>query len=305
MTSKPSPTPELDSSAAARMDAEDSLAPFAARFQVTDSSLIYLDGNSLGRAPLSTAERLQRLVSYEWGERLIRSWDEGWLEAGQRAGDSIGAAAIGAAPGQTLVADSTTVCLYKLAHAALDARPGRDEIVTDVHNFPTDRYVVEGIAEQRGATIRWIEADPIQGPQPHEVAAALGERTALVTLSHVGYYSAAIAEMAEINRLAHAAGALTLWDLSHSAGAVPVQLDEIAADLAVGCTYKYLNGGPGAPAYLYVAREHQETLRQPIWGWLGQRDPFAMGPRNEAADGIASFISGTPPILGIHSVEEG
>jgi kynureninase len=290
---------------ALELDRADPLAAFHDRFAFPDPALVYLDGNSLGRLPLATVDRLREVVEREWGERLIRSWSEGWFDLPMRVGDLIGRAAVGAAPGQTVVADSTTVCLYKLVCAALDARPGRDEIVTDRHNFPTDRYVVEGIAQSRGLEVRWLDPDPVHGPTAEEVAAATTDRTALVTLSHVSYRSAAIADMAAITRCAHDAGALMLWDLCHSAGSVPVALDADAADLAVGCTYKFLNGGPGAPAFMYVREEHQRSLSQPIWGWIGRRDPFLMEQGYVPAEGIAAMISGTPPVLGLVAVEEG
>ena len=235
----------------------------------------------------------------------MRAWDEGWLELPLEVGDRIGAVALGAAPGQVVVGDSTTVCFYKLACAALDARPGRTKVITDLDNFPTDRYVLEGLAGPRDLDLVWLEADPRGGPTPAEVAALVGDDTALVTFSHVSYRSAHIAEMAAINRVVRDAGALMLWDLSHSAGSVPLALDADGADLAVGCTYKYLNGGPGAPSYMYVRRELQAELRQPIWGWLGRRDPFEMGPGYEAAPGMTGFLSGTPPILSLAGVDEG
>ena len=212
---------------------------------------------------------------------------------------------LGAAPGQVAVADSTTVCIYKLACAALAARPGRREIVTDRDNFPTDRYVLESVAAQHDRVIRWIEADPTTGPDPADVAALTGPDTALVALSHVAYKSAFVLDMAAITRVAHDAGALALWDLCHSVGALPVRLDDAGADLAVGCTYKYLNAGPGAPAFLYVRAEHQPHLRQPIWGWLGRREPFEMAQGYVPADGILGMLSGTPPVLGLTAVQAG
>jgi len=220
-------------------------------------------------------------------------------------GDRIGAL-LGAAGGQLVVADSTTVCFYKAVSAALEARPGRSEILTDPGNFPTDRYVLESLARAHGASIRWLEpSDPIRGPSAAEVAAAAGPRTALVTFTHVDYRSAAILDMAAITRAAHDAGALAIWDLSHSVGAVEVELDRAGADLAVGCTYKYLCGGPGSPAFIYVRAELQEQLRQPVWGWLGRHDPFAMEPGYQPAQGIRAFLSGTPPILALHALEPG
>jgi kynureninase len=296
---------ELEARASA-LDAADPLASFRDRFEFhPEDPVVYLDGNSLGRLPVATAERVSRTVREEWGSRLVRAWEEGWMELPLEIGDRLGAAALGAAEGQTVIGDSTTVCFYKLASAALDLRPGRDEIVTDVDNFPTDRYVLEGLAQARGLTIRWLEGDPAGGPEPDQVAALVSERTALVTFSHVSYRSAHIAEIAEISAIAHDAGALALWDLSHSAGSVPVELDEDGADLAVGCTYKYLCGGPGAPAFMYARRELHEQLRQPIWGWLGRRDPFAMDSGYVAAEGVRALLSGTPPVLALQAVDEG
>ncbi len=289
---------------ALELDREDPLADFRDRFVFADDA-IYLDGNSLGRLPRATVERLKHVVEHEWGERLIASWGEGWLELPVLVGDQIGAAALGAAAGQVAVGDSTTVNFYKLAAAALSARPDRTEIITDRANFPTDRYVLEGLARDRGLTIRWISADAAGGPTVEDVAAVIGPQTALVSFSHVAYRSAHIAPMPEINTVAHEAGALTLWDLSHSAGSVPVELDAAGTDLAVGCTYKYLCGGPGAPAYLYVREALQDALHQPIWGWLGRRDPFEMGPGYEPASGLGSWLSGTPPILALSAVQEG
>jgi kynureninase len=292
-------TATLSRDAAAELDASDPLRAFRDRF-VIDPDVVYLDGNSLGCLPRSTVARLERLVA-QWGERGVRAWDEGWLELPLEVGDRLGEAVLGAAPGQTVIGDSTTVCFYKLVSAALDARPGRTQIVTDVGNFPTDRYVLEGLARARGIEIVWLDGEP----HPDDVAARLGPDTALVTFSHVSYRSAHIADMAQINKMADDAGALMLWDLSHSAGSVHLSLDGDHAPLAVGCTYKYLNGGPGAPAYMYVSRELQSELRQPIWGWLGRRDPFEMAPGYEVAEGMRGFLSGTPPILALSAVDEG
>jgi kynureninase len=289
---------------AASLDAGDPLAPFRDAFVRTDPELVYLDGNSLGRLPKATVDRLDQVVRQEWGDGLIRSWDE-WIDLPSRVGDGLGAALLGAAAGQVVVADSTTVNLYKLAVAALDARPGRRVIVTDDDNFPTDRYVLEGIAAQRGAELRLVHADIDDGLDLGTLREAVDGDTALVVLSHVAYRSGALLDMVEVNEIAHAAGALVLWDLCHSAGAVPVRLDATGADLAIGCTYKYLNAGPGAPAFLYVREELQSALRQPIWGWFGQRDQFAMGPSYDPVPGIAHFLVGTPYVLGIAAVETG
>jgi kynureninase len=204
-----------------------------------------------------------------------------------------------------VVESPTTVCFYKLVSAALDARPERTQIVTDVDNFPTDRYVLEAIAQARGLEIVWLRSDPCAGPTVDDVGALVGPDTALVTFSHVSYRSAHIADMAAISALAHDAGALVLWDLSHSAGSVPLALDRDGCDLAVGCTYKYLNGGPGAPAYMYVARALQSELRQPIWGWLGRADPFEMAEGYIPATGMSAMLSGSPPVLALAAVDEG
>jgi kynureninase len=293
----------LERARAEELDAADPLAGFRERFALDDPSLIYLNGNSLGALPLATLRRLEAVLRQEWGAALARSWDH-WVDLPGRAGDLVGELT-GAAPGQMLVADNTTVNLYKLASAALDARPGRHVIVTDQDNFPSDRYVVEGIAAQRGVELRMLATDINEGLDPGVVRAAVDEDTALVSLSHVAYRSGALADMEAVTEIAHQAGALMLWDLCHSVGAVPVELDRCDVDLAVGCTYKYLNAGPGAPAFLYVSARLREVLRQPIWGWFSQRDQFAMGPRYNPAAGIAKFMTGTPSILGTAAVEEG
>jgi len=287
---------------AADRDAADPLAHFRDRFLPSPDVVAYLDGNSLGRPPIVTAERIEAFVREEWAGRLIRGWTEpetdgGWMEWPVRVGDRLAAAALGAGPGQTVVADSTTVMLYKLARAAVDAQPGRREIVVDTDNFPTDRYVLDGIAAERGATLRWIETDPAAGVTPEQVAAAVGPDTALVLASHVAYRSGWIADAEAVTAIAHDAGALVLLDLSHSVGSVELELDAWGVDLAVGCTYKYLNGGPGSPAFGYVRRDLQDSVRQPIQGWMGRHDPFEMGPGYTPAAGVRGIVSGTPPIL--------
>jgi kynureninase len=293
-----------DRSYALSLDAADQLAAFRDRFVRHDHDVIYLDGNSLGPLPVRTQARIAEVVDQEWGVGMVRSWDK-WIQLPRQAGDMLGEHLIGAAAGQVLVCDSVTVNLYKLASAALHARPGRDVIITDDDNFPTDRYVLEGIAAQRGCELRLIHTDMDAGISEQALADALDERTALVSLSHVAYRSGALANMTRLTELVHSCGALALWDLCHSVGAVPVELDGDGADLAVGCTYKYVNAGPGAPAFLYVRSELQGRLRQPIWGWFGQRDQFAMGPHYEPAAGIDAFLTGTPNIIGAVAVEEG
>ncbi len=282
---------------AARLDAADPLAEYRSRFLPSPDVVAYLDGNSLGRPLAGSAERLDEFVRTEWAGRLIRGWTDSWMGWPERVGDRIAAVALGAGPGQTVVADSTTVLLYKLARAAVDRDPERHEIVLDTDNFPTDRYVLEGIADERGCVLRWIETDPTAGVTPEQVADVVGPDTALVLLSQVAYRSGWIADAAAITDIVHRAGALVLWDLSHSVGSVELELDAWGVDLAVGCTYKYLNGGPGAPAFGYLRRDLQGGLDQPIQGWMGRRDPFAMGPGYVPAPGVRSLISGTPPIL--------
>jgi kynureninase len=290
---------------AAARDAEDPLARHRDAFVGAETDLVYFDGNSLGRPLRATEQRMARFVRDEWGGRLIRGWDERWYELPLRLGDELGRVCLGAAPGQTAIGDSTTVWLYKLARAAVDAAPdGRTEIVVDTDNFPTDRYVAEGIAAERGLSLRWVEVEPAAGITADQLAGAVGDRTALVMLSHVAYRSAHLADMAELTRIAHDAGAPVLWDLCHSVGVLPVELDRCGVDLAVGCTYKYLNGGPGSPAFGYVAVRHQDSLRQPVQGWMGHADPFLMGPGYTPATGMRRFISGTPPVLGMQPLAD-
>jgi kynureninase len=291
----------------AQLDAADPLAHFRERFVGAASDLVYFDGNSLGRPVAAVAERLAAFVQDDWGGRLIRGWDEQWMDLPTTLGDDLGRICLGAAPGQTTIGDSTTVWLYKLMRAAVDAAvrrdPDRTEIVIDTDNFPTDRYVAEGIAAERGLTLRWIEVDTSEGVTADQLAAAVGDRTALVVLNHVAYRSAWLADAPGLTRIAHEAGALVLWDLCHSAGSVPVHLDAWDVDLAVGCTYKYLNGGPGSPAFGYVNARLQGEVTQPIQGWMGHADPFLMGPGYTPATGIRRFISGTPPILGMIAMQ--
>jgi kynureninase len=289
---------------AAAFDKADPLARFRTRFVQDDTPRIYLDGNSLGRMPIATAARIEAMLR-AWSSELVGGWHR-WIDAPVHTGDLLAEAVLGARPGEVLACDSTTVNFYKLARAALAARTGRRVVVTDRDNFPTDRYVLEGLAASGDAELRMLECDPVAGPQASEIEAACAPGdVALVTLSHVAYRSGALADLFQITRAAHDAGALVLWDLSHSAGAVPVDLEAAGADLAVGCTYKYLNAGPGAPAYLYVRGELQESLRSPIQGWFGQHDQFAMERPYEPHEGVRRFLAGTPPILGLAAVDVG
>ena len=287
------------------LDIADRLALFRDRFLPADDVVAYFDGNSLGRPPRATARALESFVSEQWGGRLIRGWDEGWVELPVVVGDQVAAVVLGAAPGQTVVADSTSVNLFKALHAACDLRPDRDEIVVDTTNFPTDRYLVEGVAAQRGMTVRWLEPHLVEHVTTDDLAEVLGERTAVVALSHVDYRSAAILDVAGITAQVHAAGALVVWDLCHSAGVLPIALDADDVDFAVGCTYKYLDAGPGAPAFLYVAARHLTAATQPIPGWFSAADLFAMADRYTAAPDIRRMLSGTPNVMGILAAREG
>jgi kynureninase len=289
-------TTELTRDEAIALDRRDELAGFRDMF-VLPEGVIYLDGNSLGPLPIATTARVAEVLQREWGQSLIRSWtDHGWIDLAFRIGDKI-ARLIGASPGTTVVADSTSVNLYKLLAAALQRRPGRPVILTEVGNFPTDLYIAQGLAAHlpRGHEVR----------QVIDVVAALDDTVAVLMLTHVNYRSGAMHDMAELTRAAHAAGALVLWDLSHSAGAVPLQLEADGVDLAVGCGYKYLNGGPGAPAFLYIAKHMQDGLHLPLTGWLGHAEPFAFESDYRPAEGVARAVVGTPPILSLAALEVG
>ena len=280
------------------LDRADELAPLRALFALPEG-VIYLDGNSLGALPKATPARVAEVVQREWGQGLIRSWnDAGWMATPARVGDKI-AKLVGAASGSVMVADSTSVNLFKLLGAALAARPGRRVIVSERRNFPTDLYIAEGLAALlgQGHELRLVE--------PEGVAAAIGEDTAVVMLTHVNYHTGAMHDMDAITRAAHEKGALMLWDLAHSAGAVPVDLAGCDVDLAVGCGYKFLNGGPGAPAFLYVAPRLQDALRYPLTGWLGHAAPFAFETGYRPGQGIARTMVGTPPVLSLAALEVG
>ena len=283
------------------LDAADPLAGCRDLFLPGTDLQAYFDGNSLGRPLVAAVERLDAFVREQWAGRLIRGWTEGWLDWPVEVGDQLGRAALGAGPGQVVVADATTVLLYKLARAAVALRrrddDRRDEVVVGRDDFPTDRYVAEGVAAEHGMTLRWVETDPAAGVTPELVAEAVGPRTALVLLSGVAYRSAWVADMAAVTQAVHDAGAVVLWDLSHAVGAVELELDAWGVDLAVGCTYKFLGGGPGAPAFAYVRRDLLPGLRQPVQGWIGRRDPFLMAQGYEPAADVRRVLSGTPPVL--------
>lgn len=289
---------------AVELDRRDPLAGFRDQFVANPELVAYLDGNSLGRPTQAADQRLQGFASREWGDRLIRGWDEGWFDLPLTLGDRLGAATLGAAAGQTFIGESTTVILYKLIHAALSAQPERTELVVDTDNFPTDRYLVQGIAADRGLTVRWIEPEPDAGVTVEQVRDVVGERTAVVLLSQVAYKSGYVSDVEAITRVTHDAGGLVLWDLCHSAGVMEIELDRWGVDLAAGCTYKYLNGGPGSSAFGYVRSELIERVSQPIQGWMGVANAFEMGPEYRAHGGIRRFISGTPSILSMTPLDE-
>jgi kynureninase len=293
----------IEREAALSADAQDPLACFRERFAIADPHRIYLDGNSLGRLPLVTREALAAGVA-DWGERVVSGWPD-WIEGPSRVGDLLAGELLGAAAGEVCVCDSTTVNLFKLCAAVLDAPGAPTVVVTDHANFPTDRYVVEGMCERRGLELSLFDSDPIDGPQAWEIEPLIANAPALVVLSHVAYRSGALADMEAIETLAATHGAIVIWDLSHSVGAVPVALGAAGARLAVGCSYKYLNAGPGSQAWLYVASELQESLRSPIQGWFGQRSQFEMERDYDPAPGVERFLAGTPPVLGLIAVEEG
>jgi kynureninase len=277
-------------------DAADPLAGFRERFALPEG-VIYLDGNSLGALPMTAPAALADLAERQWGERLIRSWNEGWIDAPQRLGAKL-APLLGAGADEVIVGDSTSANLFKLLVAALRVDPDRRTIVSETGNFPTDLHIAEGaVACVPGARLHAVPRS--------EVAAALGPDTAVLLLTHVHYKTAERWDMAALSAAAHAAGALVLWDLSHSAGAVPLDLDGCDADLAVGCGYKYLNGGPGAPAFLYVAERWQERLASPLSGWMGHAEPFAFADAYSPAPGMKRWLAGTPPMLAMAALEVG
>ncbi|MFC3285995.1 kynureninase [Litchfieldella rifensis] len=288
----------LSREALARMDREDPLAHYRDQFEL-EEGLIYLDGNSLGALPKAAKARAAELMEREWGQGLIRSWNtHDWISLPERVGDKI-ASLIGAAPGEVVVADSTSVNLFKLAAAAVRMRPGRRKIVSEPGNFPTDLYILQGLEAFLPGEIQ-LETAPRE-----RLETLIDDDTALVVLTHVHYKSGELFDMAAITARAHEVGALMLWDLSHSAGALPVDLNGVEADFAVGCGYKYLNGGPGAPGYLFVAQRHQAEFHQPLSGWFGHAEPFAMRDEYQPAPSIKRGLCGTTGVLATGVLEVG
>ena len=291
---------------AEQLDQQDFLASYREQFVINDPHLMYLDGNSLGRMPKSVIERMKKAVEEEWGTDLIRGWTKGWWESPRRIGEKI-AYLLGAAEGQVLVGDQTSINLFKLATAALTLQPEKKRIITDAFNFPSDVYILQGITNLLGnlhEIVRIGAQDEDITPDLAALEEAINEDTSLVTLSHVTFKSGYLYDMAHITDLAHRKGALVLWDLSHSVGAVPIELDKCNVDFAIGCTYKYLNGGPGAPAFLYVNKAIQNQAISPIWGWWGQSNPFEFDLDYQPAPGIQRFLVGTTPMLSMLAMEE-
>jgi kynureninase len=288
---------------AQRMDLEDPLAGFRSRFVGDMDRALYMDGNSMGRQPKEAEAVVARALA-AWRDELIIAWRE-WIRMPRRIGDLIAQSVLEAKPGEVIVGDSTSVNLYKAAAAAVSAQPERRTILTSDDNFPTDLYMLQSLAAQHSLELKLLPADAVHGLDGAVLRDALGPDTALVALSHVAYRSGALLDMEEMTRMVHAAGAMVLWDVSHSAGSVRVPLEASGADLAVGCTYKYLNGGPGAPAFVYVRRSQQTRLQQPLWGWFGHRDQFAMANDYAPADSIDSFLVGIPAILSTVAIEPG
>jgi kynureninase len=287
------------------LDAADPLAAYRDHFVIDDESLIYLDGNSLGRLPKASRDRVIEVLEQDWGSSLIQSWTDRWIDLPSRIGDLIGTALLGTGPDEVIIGDSTTVALYKVLSACVDARPGRRTVVIEKRNFPTDRYVVESLAASRGLDIRWLDGTGVAGVSVGQVESALDDSVAVAIFSHVDYRSAALLDMAGITAAVHRVGALAVWDLCHSVGCLPIDLRADGVDAAVGCTYKYLSGGPGAPAFTFVRRELQAELKQPIWGWWSRSEMFAMAHGYEASAGMKAWLTGTPGILSMVAVEPG
>ncbi len=288
------------------LDEENPLRTYRDAFYIPDDRLIYLDGNSLGRLPLKTRDLLKKTVDEEWGSALITSWNRNWYDLPHRLGEKL-ALIIGAGPDEVVVTEATSTNLYKLAFAALDYQQGRNRILTDDTNFPSDLYILQGITEKVRPEAELVTVASGDGliPDVDRILDSVDEHTALVCLSHVCFKSAYQYDIEKITREAHRHGSLVLWDLSHSAGITPVKLNSCRADLAVGCTYKYLNGGPGAPAYLYVRKDLQERLVNPVRGWFSSGDPFDFKLRYQPAGNINRFQVGTPPVLSMRAVEPG
>ena len=296
------------------LDAKDPLAKYRDLFVFTDPEVCYLDGNSLGRLPKSTVETINKFLIEGWGTKIVDGWGE-WIDKAETTGDLIGRSALGAAAGQTLAMDTTSVNFYRLVRAAISARPGRKTIITDEANFPTDRYIMQGIAEELGLNLVVIPNDLQEHSTgetfsdelvtPEILKPYLNDDVALVTISVVAYRSGALHDIKKLTDLVRASGALMVWDASHAVGAVDMQFDRDGVDLAVGCTYKYGNSGPGSPAWLYVSKRIQSELQMPIQGWFAQRNQFLMGSKFDQIEGMRGFQIASPSIIGLLCIDEG
>ncbi len=291
------------------LDAQDGLAHYKSQFLVTDPSMCYLDGNSLGRIPKATIERINAFMVDEWGAKVVDGWAD-WIDEAARTGDLIGKSALGAASGQTLACDTTSVNFYQLCSAALKARPGRKKIITDLANFPTDRYILQGLARDHGCELIMIDNESSEIAEheritPDVLAQYLDDNVALVSLQVIQYRSGARSDIKALTDLVRAHGALMVWDASHAIGAIDLDFDKNGVDLAVGCTYKYGNSGPGAPAWLYVRSEQQREFSVPIQGWFAQRDQFEMGPYFERSEDMRGFQIASPSIIGLRAINCG
>jgi len=288
------------------LDSQDDLREFRQKYRMSDPGTIYLDGNSLGRLPIASIERISNVVEQEWGDRLIRSWNEGWIDAPARIGAKI-ARLIGAGEDEVIIADATSLNLFKLAVAGLRYNPSRKKIISDELNFPSDLYILQGVVDLLGGgyEIRLAGSRDGIGIDPESIETLLDPDTAMLSLTHTCFRSAFTHDMARLTRSAHETGTMVLWDLSHSVGALEIDLNACEADMAVGCTYKYLNGGPGAPAFLYVRRDLQQKILQPVWGWLGSEEPFAFQLDYKPANNMLRFQVGTPPVISLLALEPG
>lgn len=295
---------ELSLSHARELDQLDLLKAYRELFVISDPSLIYLDGNSLGRLPVKTVDYMGSSIKEQWGNRLVRSWNEGWYQQSLRLGKKI-AQIIGARPDEVIISDSTSVNLYKLAYGALRIMEGKREIISDDMNFPTDLYVLQGLIRQFGDmhTLRLLKSPDGIFSDMTELVRMIKRQTALVTLSHVTFKSAFQYDLERVTELAHMQGAMILWDLSHSVGVVPISLRRANVDLAIGSTYKFLNGGPGSPAFLYIRKDLQDRMENPIQGWFGDRAPFEFKLHYRPAEGIRRFLTGTPPVISVSGLE--
>ncbi|MFH2038279.1 MAG: kynureninase [Chloroflexota bacterium] len=295
----------LDRNYARQLDQQDPLAFYREQFVIDDPDTIYMDGNSLGRLPLAVVERTREVVTREWGKNLISSWNQGWWESPIRIGEKV-AKLIGASPGQVIVCDSVSIDLFKLTMAVLSRQTGRAKIITDTLNFPSDLYVLQGCVNLLGNKHKIVRIGSQDGditPDLDGLNAAIDQDTALVTLSHVTYKSGYLYDMAAITEKAHQVGALVIWDLCHSVGALPIDLDGCKVDFALGCSYKYLNGGPGSPAFIYASHKMQEIAMSPIWGWWSQNTPFAFDLDYTPAAGMKKFLTGSQSILSMLGLE--